>query len=106
MRGGGAGGSGMLYGRVLSLQSDRESVRLRVLRWSGVWDRWRPLSRKRHGGVLADFPTVREGTSGSLLGDLANRAGGAGGATGGALTGGVTFEVDVGAGLMDAGAAL
>ena len=55
---------------------------------------------------MADFPTVREGTSGSLLGDLANRAGGAGGATGGALTGGVTFEVDVGAGLMDAGAAL
>jgi hypothetical protein len=46
---------------------------------------------------------------GSLLGDLADledRAGGAGGATGGALTGGVTFEVDVGTTLMDAGAAL
>ena len=46
---------------------------------------------------MADFPTVREGKVGSLLGDLADRAGGAGGATGGALTGGVTFEVDVGA---------
>jgi len=34
---------------------------------------------------LADVPTVREGTSGSLLGDLADRGGGAGGATGGAL---------------------
>ena len=56
--------------------------------------------------MFADFPTVRKGTIGSLLGDLADRAGGAGGATGGALTGGVTFEVDVGAGLMDAGAAL
>ena len=52
-------------------------------------------------------PTVLDGFSaGSLLGDLADRARGTGGATGGALTGGVTFEVDVGAGLMDAGAAL
>ena len=64
------------------------------------------LSRKRHGGVLADVPTVREGTSGSLLGDLADHGGGPGGATGGALTGGVTFVEEVGAGLMDAGAAL
>ena len=32
MRDGGAGGSGMLYGRVLVLESDLESVRLRVLR--------------------------------------------------------------------------
>ena len=97
MRDGGAGGSGMSDGRVLLLQSDRESVRVRVLRSTGVWDRWRPLSRKRHGGVVADVPTVREGTSGSLLGDLADREGGAGGATGGALTGGVTFEEEVGA---------
>ena len=55
-------------------------------------------------------PTVLDGlTIGSLLGDLvdlADRAGGAGGATGGALTGGLTFEVEVGAGLRDAGAAL
>ena len=37
---------------------------------------------------------LREGTSGSLLGDLSGRGGGAGGATGGALTGGVTFDDD------------
>ena len=58
---------------------------------------------------MVDFPTVREGAIGSLLGDLvdlADRAGGAGGVTVGALTGGVTFEDEVGAGLMDAGAAL
>ena len=30
MRDGGAGGSGMLYGLLLLLQSDRESVRVRV----------------------------------------------------------------------------
>ena len=41
-----------------------------------------------------------------LLGDLADRGGGPGGATGGALTGGVTFVEEVGAGLMDAGTAL
>ena len=90
MRGGGAGGSGISYGR------------LRVVLASGVCD----LSR--HGGLLA--PTVLDGlTIGSLLGDLvdlADRAGGAGGATGSALTGGLTFEVEVGAGLRDAGAAL
>lgn len=43
-------------------------------------------------------PIVLDGVRfGSLLGDLADRAGGAGGATGGALIGGETFEVDVGA---------
>ena len=46
-----------------------------------------------------------EGTSGSLLGDLADRKGGTGGATGGALTCGVTFA-EVGAGFRVAGAAL
>ena len=52
-------------------------------------------------------PTVLDGFRfGSLLGDLVDRAGGAGGATGGAVIGGVTFEVDVGAGLIEAGAAL
>ena len=52
-------------------------------------------------------PTVLDGFGfGSLLGDLVDRAGGAGGATGGALIGGVTFEADVGAGLIEAGAAL
>ena len=90
MRGGGAGGSGISYGR------------LRVVLESGVCD----LSR--HGGLLA--PIVRDGLKiGSLLGDLADladRAGGAGGATGGALIGGLTFEVEVGAGLRDTGAAL
>ena len=54
---------------------------------------------------MADVPTVREGTSGSLLGDLADREGGTGGATGGALTGGVTFAED-GAAFRVAGAAL
>jgi hypothetical protein len=87
MRDGGAGGSRTSYGR------------LRVILGSGVCD----LSR--HGGLLA--PIVLDGLRiGSLLGDLADladRAGGAGGATGGALTGGRTFEVEVGAGLIDAG---
>ena len=88
MRGGGAGGSGISYGR------------LRVVLASGVCD----LSRQ--GGLLAPNDGLKIG---SLLGDLADledRAGGAGGATGGALTGGLTFEVDVGTTLMDAGAAL
>ena len=80
MRGGGAGGSGMSYGR------------LRVDLGSGVCD----LSR--HGGLLA--PTVLR------INDRLDRAGGAGGATGGAFTGGVTFEDEIGTTLMDAGAAL
>jgi hypothetical protein len=70
-----------------------------ILRSTGVGERWRPLSCKRHGGLLAAVPTVRVGKIGSLLGSLADREGGAGGATGGALTGGVTEEVDVGTGL-------
>ena len=50
---------------------------------------------------MPGVPTVREATSGSLLGDLADRGGG----TGGALTGGVPVDV-VGACCVKGGAAL